>query len=229
MQRLTFSLAPVPPFRLDLTAWVLRRRSINATDSWNGEVYSRVVAIEGLGVFLQITQSGEPGLRACTLTRQPIAFLQTEKLRSSMSAKIVGSASKSDCFLSVREKGCTTPRTLPAFPRTETTSISVGVRRCREWHSLPAAQSSRRIDSVESCGCKGRDSLCNQHLAAALLFPDQRIWPDFRSETFRQLGFSNNKRLALKRLAGEVLRGTFDPAKLAHLEKIGKPRNVCCN
>lgn len=31
-----FSITPVPPFRLDLTAWALRRRPENAIDDWNG-------------------------------------------------------------------------------------------------------------------------------------------------------------------------------------------------
>ena len=43
MQQLTFSLAAVPPYRLDLTAWALRRRGDNAIDSWDGRSYRRVL------------------------------------------------------------------------------------------------------------------------------------------------------------------------------------------
>jgi len=32
MSRSTFHLEPVPPFRLDLTVWTLRRRPSNAVD-----------------------------------------------------------------------------------------------------------------------------------------------------------------------------------------------------
>src|ERR1017187_4663083 len=47
-----FSICPVMPFRLDLTVWALRRRSMNAVDLWlifytmSAEViHSRLVAI----------------------------------------------------------------------------------------------------------------------------------------------------------------------------------------
>ena len=62
MQDLTFSLDPSPPFRLDFTSWCLRRRPINTIDSWDGEVYSRVLAIDGLPVFVHVSQSR--GLRS---------------------------------------------------------------------------------------------------------------------------------------------------------------------
>ena len=47
MQQRTFSLAAVPPYRLDLTAWALRRRGDNAIDSWDGRGYRRVLELGG--------------------------------------------------------------------------------------------------------------------------------------------------------------------------------------
>jgi len=41
-----FTLRPLPPFRLDLTAWALRRRSRNLIDRWDGTTYRLVVALE---------------------------------------------------------------------------------------------------------------------------------------------------------------------------------------
>jgi hypothetical protein len=43
MSRTTFHLEPVPPFRLDLTVWTLRRRPDNAVDRWDGQTYRRVL------------------------------------------------------------------------------------------------------------------------------------------------------------------------------------------
>src|SRR5262245_56674319 len=54
---LTFSILPVPPFRLDLTALALQRRPINTIDTWNGEIYSRVLMIDQVPVLLQVAQS----------------------------------------------------------------------------------------------------------------------------------------------------------------------------
>jgi DNA-3-methyladenine glycosylase II len=50
MERLSFDLEPVPPFRLDLTVWTLRRRPDNVVDRWDGETYRRVL----------VTEDGEP-------------------------------------------------------------------------------------------------------------------------------------------------------------------------
>ena len=42
-----FMLEPVPPFRLDLTAWALRRRPANIVDRWDGGAYRRAVKVDG--------------------------------------------------------------------------------------------------------------------------------------------------------------------------------------
>ena len=47
MSRLTYSLKPVPPFRLDLAVWILRRRPENAIDRWDGQCYRRVLGLGG--------------------------------------------------------------------------------------------------------------------------------------------------------------------------------------
>jgi DNA-3-methyladenine glycosylase II len=51
-----FALDPVPPFRLDLTAWTLRRSPKNGIDQWDGRTYSRVLAIGSRAVRLDVRQ-----------------------------------------------------------------------------------------------------------------------------------------------------------------------------
>ncbi len=53
-----FSLKPVPPFRLDLTVWTLRRRPDNAVDRWDGQTYRRALVLEGGPVEVAVTQTG---------------------------------------------------------------------------------------------------------------------------------------------------------------------------
>jgi DNA-3-methyladenine glycosylase II len=48
----------MPPFRLDLTVWAIRRRPQNAIDLWDGETYERVLAVQGKPVLVGVTQSG---------------------------------------------------------------------------------------------------------------------------------------------------------------------------
>ncbi len=67
-------IEPCPPFRLDLTAWALRRRAHNAIDRWDASTYRRIVDIDGGPVALSVTQDdalGVPGL-SVGLTGRPI-------------------------------------------------------------------------------------------------------------------------------------------------------------
>lgn len=55
------SLEPVPPFRLDLTVWTLRRRPDNCIDRWDGETYRRVLLSErGEPFEVAVKQDGPP-------------------------------------------------------------------------------------------------------------------------------------------------------------------------
>ncbi|MCL4369172.1 MAG: DNA-3-methyladenine glycosylase 2 family protein [Actinobacteria bacterium] len=54
----SFEIRPAPPFRLDLTAWALRRRPDNVIDRWDGQVYRRVLVLGGRPAGVAVTQSG---------------------------------------------------------------------------------------------------------------------------------------------------------------------------
>jgi DNA-3-methyladenine glycosylase II len=56
----SFELEPVSPFRLDLTAWALRRQPANVVDRWDGTTYRRVLPLPGGPVDVAVTQSGPP-------------------------------------------------------------------------------------------------------------------------------------------------------------------------
>ncbi len=55
---ISFLLKPVPPFRLDLTVWALRRRPNNIVDRWDGSTYRRVVVLESEPAEIEIIQLG---------------------------------------------------------------------------------------------------------------------------------------------------------------------------
>jgi DNA-3-methyladenine glycosylase II len=57
MRNALFHLRPRAPFRLDLTAWALRRRPRNLIDRWDGARYSRILVIDGAAVHLSVTQT----------------------------------------------------------------------------------------------------------------------------------------------------------------------------
>ena len=55
---LTFSIRPIPPFRLDYTAWALRRRPENRIDQWDGQTYARAMVIGGTPTSVSVSQAG---------------------------------------------------------------------------------------------------------------------------------------------------------------------------
>jgi DNA-3-methyladenine glycosylase II len=60
MQGISFSLRPLPPFSLELTVWVLRRRPDNQIDRWAGRNYSRIFVFEDNAVNVSVCQDGSP-------------------------------------------------------------------------------------------------------------------------------------------------------------------------
>ncbi|HKN14498.1 MAG TPA: AlkA N-terminal domain-containing protein [Candidatus Binatus sp.] len=57
MPELTFTLAPRPPFRLDLTVWAIRRRAHNVVDQFDDGVWRRVLVIGRSPVTVAVTQT----------------------------------------------------------------------------------------------------------------------------------------------------------------------------
>lgn len=89
MPSMTVELRPVPPFRLDLTAWVLRRRPDYLVDQWDGSVYRRAFPLDGEVVDVAVCQTGtadEPRLKltmtgsSATLDRHAEIIAAVERL-----------------------------------------------------------------------------------------------------------------------------------------------------
>jgi hypothetical protein len=73
MKSLSFGLRPKPPFRLDLTAWALRRRGHNIVDLWDATTYQRVLEIGGIPLKVAVRQVGSsehPRLHVSVTGRQ---------------------------------------------------------------------------------------------------------------------------------------------------------------
>ena len=68
MQTVDFEIDPLPPYRLDLTAWALKRRADNTWDRWEADTrsYHRLLVVEGRPLDVAVTQYGTtdaPNLR----------------------------------------------------------------------------------------------------------------------------------------------------------------------
>lgn len=72
-------LRPISPFRLDLTAWTLRRRPNNIIDRWNGKTYRRAIIIEEKPAEIAVTQMGKIETPLLNVTITSTAPLTTAK------------------------------------------------------------------------------------------------------------------------------------------------------
>ncbi len=77
-----FSIRPTAPFRLDLTVWALRRRSMNAVDAWNGTTYRRVLVIRDRPMLVAVTQRGKT--LGVTVTGKCLPHAAKQKVASTL-------------------------------------------------------------------------------------------------------------------------------------------------
>ena len=80
----SLSLRPLPPFRLDLTVWALRRRSRNLIDRWDGTTYRRVIVLGKRPTELAMRQIGSPTAPRVVVTATPFprTLLERRQVRS---------------------------------------------------------------------------------------------------------------------------------------------------
>jgi DNA-3-methyladenine glycosylase II len=76
----TFTLPIVPPFRLDLTVWALRRRETNLVDRWDGRQYLRVFVFNNTPVKVTVVSKKVMNEPQFVVTLQVKAEL-TDRLR----------------------------------------------------------------------------------------------------------------------------------------------------
>lgn len=68
MGAVQFEVEVPPPFRLDLTAWALRRRPHNAVDAWDGAQWSRSVGSDDGAATLTVAQAGTTSIPRLVVT-----------------------------------------------------------------------------------------------------------------------------------------------------------------
>lgn len=84
-----FTLEPQPPFRLDLTAWALRRRPHNAVDRWDGETYRRAMPIAGVVAEVGVRQTGPPNAPRLAVSAVTDAPVDATRVRAELTATLV--------------------------------------------------------------------------------------------------------------------------------------------
>jgi DNA-3-methyladenine glycosylase II len=215
VQQRTFSLAAVPPYRLDLTAWALRRREDNAIDSWDRRSYRRVLDLGSGPVELAAVQEAAavPQL-AVQLTGVQLTG-ETEAAAHAALRRLLGletdlspfySLAADDPFLSPltkRFRGLKPPR-LPTLFECLVNAIA-----CQQLTLTVGIRLLNRL--AEGYGASVRDG-------GPRAFPQPAQLAGLSAESLRSLGFSRAKALSIVALAGAIETGAFDPEAIESLD-----------
>jgi DNA-3-methyladenine glycosylase II len=213
----TFLLKPVPPFRLDLSVWTLRRRPDNVVDRWDGQTYRRVLPLPAGTGEVAVTQVGPP-----EAPRLRVA-VEGQSLRSSVPA-VVGSALERLLGLRID---------LPAFYRFAPRQGRLGQLACRFRGMKPPRFATVFEGLVNAIACQQVTLTLGIRLlnalaasygpalqkgdAAVYAFPRPDDLAGLRPDELRRLGFSRQKGRAMIELAQSITEGRFDPDGLAQL------------
>jgi DNA-3-methyladenine glycosylase II len=204
-------LRPVPPFRLDLTVWALRRRPRNQIDRWDGRTYRRVMVVRGRPTELAITQEGTvaaPEL-IVEVTPRPRTRSDEAHVRSIVERLLGLQIALDDWYLtSTRDsrlrliadkfRGVKPPR----FPTM--LEAVVNAFACQQL-SLEVG-----LDLLNRLAATGSVSLGTFHP-----FPAAHDLAAVQPERYRAIGFSRQKATAIRELADVVTLGRLDLERLA--------------
>jgi DNA-3-methyladenine glycosylase II len=201
VRKIVFQIKPVPPFRLDLTVWALRRHPHNQVDRWDGRTYRRILLVDEQPLEAAVTQTGTaeaPLLRVEVSNSQP--RWEWASIIADLLVKMLGLHLDLAPFYRLAEQD---DRLRPLAQR---------------WRGLKPPQFSSVFEAlVNAIACRPRSLTRGIHLLNRLAATHGPAWPgegeswpgsprpadlaDLAPEALRDLGFSRNKGAALIDLA----------------------------
>ena len=212
---LTFVARPIPPFRLDLTVWALRRRPRNLIDRWDGTTYRRLIAVGGRPTELAARQAGSPAAPRLIVTATPSPRASERRHLRSLVGQLLGTRiDLTDWYrlaagdarlgpLATRFMGMKPPRFPTVFEAVvnafacQQLSLEVGLELLNRLAALCGARADTRSD-------------------VRFAFPTAMEMARLSPEKYQAIGFSRQKAHALVSLARAVTREGLDLETLAH-------------
>ena len=215
----TLLIEPRAPFRLDLTAWALRRRPHNTIDRWDGLAYQRVVDIdEGAPIAIAARLQDVSGVPRLSITLAGRSIdAPTELLVRNAVERLLGPSLDLSSFaamaeldpilapLAVRMRGLKPPRFPTVFEALvngiacQQLSLAVGIHllnRLTATYGRPAAD--------------GGDD--------ASAFPGPEQLAGVRPDALRRHGFSSSKARTIVDAARAIVSGELDLESLRDLD-----------
>jgi DNA-3-methyladenine glycosylase II len=213
-RRLTFQLEPVPPFRLDLTVWALRRRAVNAVDRWDGTTHRRVLVVNGQSLGIEVVQVAPPErpLLQVSVSGANLPPGTRPAVRSALTRMLGCDRCLTDFYrvadgdpvlgpLARRYRGLKPPRYPTLF------EALVNAFACQQVTLSLGIQLLNRL--AEACA-PGRDGIDGREFA----FPGPADLAGRAPDELRALGFSRQKALAIIELARAMALHRLDADEL---------------
>jgi DNA-3-methyladenine glycosylase II len=211
-------IEPHGPFRLDLTAWALRRDARNAVDRWGTARYERVVSLDGGPVGLSVTQVAGPDAPrlSALLAGRPIDQAAEARARGALN-RLLGLTVDLSPFaamaaadpllgpLAARMRGLKPPR----FP-TVFEALVNGVA-CQQLSLAVGIQLLNRLAADR--GKAISDGPNGPHA-----FPDPEALASLDIDDLKRHGFSSTKARAIIEIAQAVVGDRLDLEALQRLE-----------
>ena len=216
MTQRTFSVAPLPPFRLDLTVWALRRRPDNTIDRWDGHTYRRALPLGTGEIELAAVQAGSVAVPELTVTLTGAQLdEQTEEAARAALARLLGFEldlsefywlAAGDPFLqklAARFRGLKPPRFPTLF------ECLVNAIACQQLTLTVGIRLINRL--TEAYGTA-------PEAGTTRAFPVPARLADLSPEALKPLGFSGAKSRSIVELAARISGGMFDTGAIETLD-----------
>ncbi|MGH9328054.1 MAG: DNA-3-methyladenine glycosylase family protein [Terriglobia bacterium] len=209
MTQATFLIHPLPPFRLDLTAWALRRRPENRVDRWDGTTYHRVVVVKDEPVEMGVAQAGEPnGELHVTIQGKTFEPEAAQVLKQGVENALGAHVDLRDFYrratddqklalLAHRFRGMKPPRFFSVFE-----GVVNGIA-CQQLSLSLGIQLLNRL--AENFGLAFR-----QENSLSYAFPRPQDLAHLKPELIRKLGFNFQKARAIVELSRAIIEGRLD-------------------
>ena len=220
MRRIEFDFTPHAPYRLDLTAWALKRRTDNTWDRWDGasQTYSRLLVIYGAPVDISVTQTGPmdaPCLHVIATTNSEPGGASDEDIQDAVSPTVRGLLGV-DVDLSSFHRLAAADAVLAPLA-----SKLLGLRPPRYetlFEALTNAITCQQITLTAGLRILGRlADACGARLGDAVSFPLPENVAELSAEDLIALGYSRQKARAMVELSALTVQGELDRSVIADL------------
>jgi len=217
----------VPPFRLDLTVWALRRRPENKMDRWDGKTFCRGLVLNGKPVEIAVIQIGSmtmPRLQV-TVTGVPsghnlrAGVTETLNRMLGLQANLKGfyRHAANDARLSIlarRFRGVKPPQ-FPSLLEALVNGIA-----CQQFSLAAGIQILNRLS--EKFGMSVTETGIRAHT-----FPRPEDLAALKPEPLRNLGFSRQKAGAIIELSRAIVAGNLGRDGFLSLDDGSAVQQLC--